>query len=52
MNGTVDKIGGISGPLIVGQVPNVGTTYNNVALDEDFVKSYYNSLNKSIDDEL
>jgi DNA-directed RNA polymerase II subunit RPB1 len=49
-NGLVDKINGISASLICGQTANVGTTYNNVCIDEDFVENYYKNLGSEIDD--
>ncbi len=52
INNIRDKIGGISGPLINGQAPSIGTLYNNVCIDEDFVEKYMKNLGKSIEDEL
>lgn len=51
-NGMVDTIGGLSGALIMGQTPNIGTLYNNVSIDEQFVENYYANLGSAIDDEL
>jgi DNA-directed RNA polymerase II subunit RPB1 len=52
INGLIDDISGISGPLILGQSPNFGTTYNNVCINQDFVENYMKNLSKNIDDEL
>jgi hypothetical protein len=48
IDGLIDKIGGISGPLIMGSAPNIGTTYNKIILSETFM----NNQSKNIDDEL
>lgn len=52
LNGLIDKISGISGPLILGTSPNIGTTYNKLVVNETFVNEYHKSLSKNIDDEL
>lgn len=52
INGIVDNISAISGPLIMGQAPVLGTTYNNVQIDEGFVEHYLRGLGKAIEDEL
>ena len=52
VNGLVDTVSGVSAALVVGQTPNIGTTYNNVGINESFVESYYKNLSASIDDEL
>jgi DNA-directed RNA polymerase II subunit RPB1 len=51
-DGLIDKIGGISGPLILGTAPNIGTTYNKLVVNEAFVSDYNKKLSKTIDDEL
>ena len=51
-NGLIDKISGVSGPLIMGRSPNVGTTYNKMVINEEFVQNYNNNIDKTIDDEL
>ncbi len=51
-NGLVDEISGVSGPLCVGQVPSVGTCYNNVSINEKFIENYMKNISKSIEDEL
>jgi DNA-directed RNA polymerase II subunit RPB1 len=51
-NGIEDTISGISAPLICGQAPNIGTTYNNVCIDEAFVEHYYKNIEDNIDDML
>jgi DNA-directed RNA polymerase II subunit RPB1 len=52
VNGIVDNINSVSGPLINGQCPNLGTVYNNVFIDEGFVEHYLKNLGKSIEDSL
>lgn len=53
-DGLIDKISGISGPLILGTSPNIGTTYNKIIVNEPFVDNYHKtkgkSINKQIDD--
>lgn len=51
-DGLIDKISGISGPLILGTSPNIGTTYNKVILNEAFIDEYYKTQTKRIDEEL
>jgi len=48
----VDKISGISGPLIVGMSPSIGTSYNAVLVNEDFIKDNVKNLSQKIEDEL
>lgn len=50
VNGLVDRIGGISGPLIMGTNPLCGTTYNHFILNEDFIARNKKSLSEAIDD--
>ena len=52
VDGLIDRISGISGPLILGSAPNIGTTYNKIILNENFVSNYNKTLSKNIDDEL
>lgn len=51
-NGITDNITGISSALIMGQTPSIGTCYNGVSLDEEFIENHYRNLNTAIDDEL
>ena len=51
-DGLIDKIGGISGPLILGTAPNIGTTYNKIMLSENFINNYDKKLSEKVDDEL
>lgn len=52
VDGLIDKISGISGPLILGTSPNIGTTYNKVILNESFINNHNKNLSQVIDDEL
>lgn len=52
VNGLVDKVSGVSASLVMGQCSNVGTTWNNVGINEKFVENYFKNLSTSIDDEL
>jgi DNA-directed RNA polymerase beta' subunit len=38
VHGLVDRISGISGPLVLGTNPNIGTTYNAIVVNEQFLK--------------
>lgn len=51
INGFVDRINGVSGPLIVGTNPSVGTCYNTLIVNEDFLKENMKKLS-SIEEEL
>lgn len=50
INGMTDRIGGISGPLIMGSVPRVGTTYNLICVDEKFIKENTTSMESVLED--
>ncbi len=52
IDGLINKITGISGPLILGTSPDIGTAYNKLIVNESFVTNYYKTYNKKIDDEL
>lgn len=52
INNITDTISGISGPLINGQAPRIGTLYNDVFINEKFVEDHMRNLGKSIEDEL
>jgi DNA-directed RNA polymerase II subunit RPB1 len=51
-DGLVDKIHGISGPLIMGTTPSVGTLFNQVCVNQRFVEDYHKNLASNIDDDL
>ncbi len=38
VNGLIDRISGISGPLVLGTNPNIGTTYNAVVVNQQFIE--------------
>jgi len=50
VNGLVDRIGGISGPLVMGGVPRCGTTYNHISVNEEFIKNNVSSLEDVLED--
>ena len=52
INNITDEIGGISGSLCVGETPSIGSTYNNVAIDEEFIREFISDRQKNIEDEL
>jgi DNA-directed RNA polymerase II subunit RPB1 len=51
-DGLIDKISGISGPLIMGSSPNIGTTYNKLIINEQFVDEYHKTKGKKINDQI
>jgi len=50
VNGLTDRIGGVSGPLVMGTNPNVGTTYNSLCVNEEFVKEQVSNLEDVLED--
>ena len=52
VDGLIDKIGGISGPLIMGTAPNIGTTYNKIIANEQFIRDFGATRSAAIDDML
>ena len=50
IDGLIDKISGISGPLILGTSPDIGTGYNKVILNEKFIDDFHSNESKNIDD--
>lgn len=50
INNIKNKISGISGPLIMGTCPKFGTTYNEIMMDEGFLKKEYSTVKNIIDD--
>lgn len=52
LNNITDTISGISGPLVNGQAPSVGTLYNEIFIDEEFVERELKEMNKINDEEL
>jgi DNA-directed RNA polymerase II subunit RPB1 len=52
IDGLIDKISGISGPLILGTSPNIGTTYNKILVNESFINNHNKNISQVIDDEL
>lgn len=48
--GLTDKITGISGPLIIGSTPIVGTTFNPIVVNEEFIQEHAAKLNTVIED--
>jgi len=50
IDGLTDRIHGISGPLIMGISPNVGTTYNSMQVNEEFIKANVKSIENVLDE--
>ena len=42
INNMTDNIKGLSGPLMIGSTPNIGTLYNDILLDEQFIEKSRN----------
>lgn len=49
VDGLIDKISGISGPLIIGATPNIGTAYNKIIVCEKFLIDHHKNI-PSLDD--
>jgi len=50
VNGLIDRISGISGPLVLGTNPNIGTTYNSVVVNRSFIEANSKALEDIADD--
>ena len=50
IHGLVDRISGISGPLVLGTNPNIGTTYNAVVVNQQFLEENSKSLESIAED--
>jgi DNA-directed RNA polymerase beta' subunit len=49
-NGLIDRIGGISGPLVMGTNPRVGTTYNTMSVNSKFIEENVKTLDTILED--
>lgn len=52
INNLTDKLTGISSHLVVGSTPSIGTTWNDVCINESFIEEQMQNLSVNIDDEL
>lgn len=52
VDGLINNINGISGPLILGTSPNIGTTYNKVLINENFINGLTDIIEEFDDDDL
>ncbi len=50
INGLVDRIHGISGPLVMGASPCAGTSFNKLIVNEEFVRANTKTLTEQVDD--
>lgn len=50
LNGLTDKLTGLSPNLIVGSVPSIGTTYNTLCVNEEFIKAQDELNQEQFDD--
>ena len=49
INGLCDHIQGVSGPLIMGTTPNMGSTFNQICVNEDFIKENTKTLDNLLE---
>lgn len=49
-NGKKSEIYGMSAPLMLGRAPYVGSTYNEIAVDHDFIKTNTKSIEDLLDE--
>lgn len=50
INSMVDKIEGVTGPLLIGNTPKIGTLYNQFHLNESFISSNITTADNYLDD--
>lgn len=50
INGAKDEISGVSGPLMLGSTPSIGTTYNKIVVNEEFINDITTKVSKALDD--
>ncbi len=50
INGLIDRIGGVSGPLVMGTNPNIGTTYNQIVVNEQFIQENTKNIEEMLDE--
>jgi DNA-directed RNA polymerase beta' subunit len=50
IHGLVDHISGISGPLVMGTNPNIGTTYNQIVVNRQFIEENAKTLETIAED--
>jgi len=50
VNGISSKVSGISGPMLLGAVPEIGTLYNSFIVNEEFIKNNTRSVDSVLDE--
>jgi DNA-directed RNA polymerase beta' subunit len=50
MNASINPIYGIAASRLIGETPRIGTLYNNLIIDENFVKANTKSIGSILDD--
>jgi len=50
LSGTRSHVYGIAAPQLLGGIPQIGTLYNDVQVDEDFVRANTKSVDSVLDD--
>lgn len=50
LNSQTSKIYGISAPLMLGAIPRVGTTYNSIGIDQQFIEENVKSVESILDE--
>lgn len=49
VNGITSKVSGISAPMLLGEIPKIGTIYNSFVVNENFIKNNTKSLDSVLD---
>lgn len=49
-NNMQSPVTGISGPLLLGRIPHIGTLWSDVVMDEDFIAANIRSVDQVLDD--
>ena len=49
VNGLVDRISGVSGPLIMGTNPQIGTCYNSIVVNEEFIEQNAKDMENTLE---
>jgi hypothetical protein len=49
INETISKVSGISGHMVVGAIPKIGTLYNSYIVNEEFIRNNTKSIDSVLD---
>lgn len=50
VRGMTDKLEGVSARLMIGQTPKIGSNYNDIVMDEVFIREHATSINARLDE--